>query len=244
MTFTGTVGTVAMNNSLFSGDGSAASLIEIASTATITRRFRIIYSSFVAFSSTIGLTASTSATIPVEGLILDTVNFSGGGTYTSGVAFDDNKSRWDECRGIENSAAISNYYMNGNTTATTIGAISVEVKAAGSTTSNPITQKFTNTANRATYTGAIVRDFKITAVFSVESGNNNEIGVYIAKNGTVIGNSEIYITTNAGGRAEGGVCQTITGLTAGDYIEFFVENSTSTANITVTELNVIVEAIN
>ena len=242
--FTGTVGTVAFSNSLFSGDGSAANILEITSTAVVTRRFRIIYSSIIAFTSTVGINASTSATIPVEGFILDTVNFSGGSTYVSGITFNDNKARWTECRGIENSAAISNYFMNGNTTATVVSATNVEYKAEGVTSSNSISQKFTNTSNRATYTGAISRDFKVTAVFSVTSGNGNQIGAYIAKNGVVEPSSEVYITTNASGKAEGGVCQVILKLEKNDYIEFFVENSSTTTNITVTELSVIVEALN
>lgn len=242
--FTGTVGTVGMTNSLFSGDGSAKPILEIAATATITRRFRIIYSSIIAFSSTTGINASISATLPVEGFILDTVNFSGNGTYVSGVAFNDNKSRWSENRGVDNSAAISNYYMNGNATATTIAEIGTAVKAAGTTTSASITQKFTNTSNRTTYTGAILRSFKATAVLSLNAGNNNEVGIYFAKNGTVIPESEIYVTTNAGGRAEGGVSQVIVSLNTDDYIEVFVENSTAVANITVSELSVIVEALN
>jgi len=244
LTFTGTVGTVGFANSIFQGDGTADSLMEITSTATFTRRFRIIYSSVVAFTDTVGITVSSSATIPVEGFILDTVNFSGGSTYVSGITSDNNKSRWSECRGIPNSSAISGYYMNGNTTATVISAIGTAVKVAGTTTSAAITQKFTNTDNRSTYNGAILRDFKVTVVLSANSGNNNEIGIYIAKNGTLITESEIYITTNAGGRAEGGVVQTIVALTQDDYIEVFVENSTSDTNITVSELSVIVEALN
>lgn len=242
--FTGTVGTAGLNNSLFAGDGSSANILEISATANITRRFRVIYSSIVAFGSATGISASTSATIPVEGFILDTVNFSGGSTYVSGVSFDDNKSRWSECRGVANSGSISSYYMNGNVTATTIISVGAEVKVAGTTTSSTITQKFTNTDNRATYTGAIQRDFKVTAVSSVNSGNNHQVGVYIAKNGTVLPESEVYITTNAGGRAEGCVCQAIVGLNQGDYIEVFVENSTAIQNITATDLNVIVEALN
>ena len=88
--FTGSVGTVGMSNSLFQGDGSAANILEITSTATITRRFRVIYSSIIAYDSSVGISASTSATVPVEGFILDTVNFSGGSTYVSGILFSDN----------------------------------------------------------------------------------------------------------------------------------------------------------
>lgn len=242
--FTGSVGTAALNNSLFSGDGSAKPILHITDTATVTRRFRVIYSSIIATGSTVGINASTSATIPVEGFILDTVNFAGGGTYVSGVLFNDNKSRWSENRGVDNSAAISNYYMNNNATATTISATGTAVKVAGTTTSASITQKFTNTDNRATYTGAIARSFKVTVVLSLNSGNNNQVGIYIAKNGTVIPESEIYVTTNAGGRAEGGVSQVIVSLSTDDYIEVFVENDTAIANITVSDLSVIVEALN
>lgn len=242
--FTGTVGTVGFSNSLFQGDGTAANILEIAATASISRRFRIIYSSVIAFTNAVGITVSSSATIPVEGFILDTVNFSGGSTYVSGITSSDNKSRWSECRGIDNSSAISNYYMNGNATATTIGTIGTAVKVAGTTTSAAITSKFTNTANRATYDGAILRNFKVTTVLSADSGNNNEVGIYIAKNGTILPESEVYITTNAGGRAEGGVAQVIVALAQDDYVEVFVENSTSATNITVSELSVIVEALN
>lgn len=244
LSFTGSVGTAGFNNSLFQGDGSASNIISIESTATITRRFRIIYSSVVAFGSAVGINASADATIPVEGFILDTVNFSGGSTYVSGVQFSDDKSNWTECRGVRNSSSISSYYMTGNTTATTIAAIGSAVKAAGATTAAAISQRFTNTANRATYDGAIRRDFKVSAVMSVNSGNNNVIGLYIAKNGALLPESEVYITTNAGGRAEAGMCQVIIAMVASDYIEVWVENDTSTSDVTVSELNVIVEALN
>lgn len=241
---TGTIGTLGISNSLFSGDGTAKNIFELTSTASITRRFRTIYSSIIAFGSTVGYKIDASATIPVEGFILDTLNFSGGGTYIDGATSSDVESRWDECRGITNSASISNYYMNGNATATSVAATNTPYKVSGTTSSSSVTQKFTNTSNRSTYTGAIQRDFKVTAVLSVNSGNNHQVGIYIAKNGTVLPESEIYVTTNAGGRAEGGVAQVITELTQSDYIEVFVENGTATSDITVTELNVIVEALN
>ena len=244
MTFTGSIGTAAFSNSLFQGDGSAANIISVESTATVTRRFRIIYSSVVAFTSAVGINFSTSATVPVEGFILDTVNFSGGSTYVTGVQEDDNKSNWTECRGVRNSASLSSYYMNGNAVATVISVIGTAVKAAGTTTSAALSQRFTNTANRATYDGAIQRDFKVTAVMSVESGANAVIGIYIAKNGNLLAESEIYITTNAGGRAEGASCQVLLAMVVTDYIEIWVENDTGTADITVSELNVIVEALN
>jgi hypothetical protein len=243
MKFTGSVGTVGLNNSLFSGTGSAGSLIEITSTATITRRFRTIYSSVVAFGSTVGYTIDASATIPVEGFILDTINFAGGGTYVSGLTSSDNKSRWSGCRGVPNSASISSYYMNGNATATAVASTSVAYKAAGTTTSSSITQKFTNTNNRATYIGALEGNFRVTGVLSFDAGTNDQIGLYIAKNGTVLPESEVYVTANSGGRAESAVVQVLTTMQQNDYIEIFVENSSSVADITVSELNVAVEEV-
>ena len=240
LSFDGTIGTVGFGNSLFSGDGLAGDLLSIESTCTITRRFRIIYSSVVAFGSTVGVNVDASATIPVEGYILDTVNFSGGSTYLSGVSVTDNKSLFVNCKGIENTAEISQYYMNGNATATTIVSVGVSVKVAGTTTSSSVTQKFTNTDNRATYIGSLTRFFKVTSTLSLESGNNNQIGVYIAKNGTLINESEVYGTTSGSGRAENIVVQTLVQLSENDYIEIFVENDSSTSNITVTDLNVII----
>lgn len=239
--FFGEAGTIGIANSLFVGDGSASNLIAIESTANITRRFRTIYSSFVAFGSTTAIDFSSSATVNNEAYILDTCNFSGGSTYLSGVDHTDNKALFVNNVGISNSADVSQYYMNGNTTATVISSKGVEYKVAGSTTSSSVTSKFTNTDNRATYVGALTRFFKVTATMSLTSGNGNQIGAYIAKNGTIVGDSEIYVTTNAGGRAENVMIQTLVQLTGNDYVEIFVENNTAANNITVTDLNVIVE---
>lgn len=239
--FDGNFDTVALNNSLFQGDGSAGNIIEIPSTAVISRRFRIIYSAVIAFGSTTALNINSSATIPVEGYILDTVNFSGGGTYTSGVLYNDNKALFVNCRGIQNSSEVAQYYMNGNATTTVIGAAGTPTKVLGTTTNSSITEKFTHTDNRATYAGAITRIFKVSTTLSCESGNNNQVGCYIAKNGLVISESEVYITTNGAGRFEGATIQTLLQMATGDYIEIFVENNTSANNILVTDLNTIVQ---
>lgn len=242
-TFDGNIGTVGFISCIFDGRPSQTT-ITIPATATITRRFRAIYSAFVVLSGETGINASVSATIPVEGYILDTCNFSGGGTYTTGVLYTDNKSLFVNNRGINNSAEISYYTMNGNATATTIANTGTPVKVAGTTTSQSITQKFTNTNNRATFTGAIVRTFRVSAILSCTSGNNHQIGVYIAKNGNVLNETESYITTGGTGRAEGAKVQGVVELTQNDFIEIFVENNTAITNITVQDLSVIIEALN
>lgn len=241
MYFLGSVDTIGIDNSLFAGSGGAESLIELSASCVVNRRFRIIYSSFVAFGSTTAIEVNTSATIANESYILDTINFSGGGTYLSGVTVTDNKTLFVNCKGIENTAEISQYYMNGNATATTISAVSTPVKISGTTTSASVTQKFTNTDNKAEYIGSFTRFFKVTATLSVTSGNNNQVGIYIAKNGTIINESEVYGTTSGSGRAENIVVQTLVQLSTNDYIEIFVENATATNNVTITDLNVIIQ---
>jgi len=242
--FDGSHGTIGIDNSIFTGTGSAGNIIDILATCTITRRFRLIYSSVVAFSSSVGINVNISATIPTEGYILDTINFSGGGTYLSGVDYTDNKTRFVNSKGIENTAEIGNYYMTNNATATTISATNTPTKALGTTTANAINQKFTHTDNRLTYVGALIRDFQVTATVSLSSGNNNLVGVYVAKNGVVIPSSEMYSTTSSGGKAESITCQTILELNQNDYVEIWVENNTATTNITTEYLNVICKSLN
>jgi len=103
MTLDGTIGTVGFTQCLFDC-ATTTTGITIASTANITRRFRIIYSSFVTLSGETSINVSSSATIGNERYILDTVNFSGGGTYITGVDQTSNKSLFVNCVGITNTA--------------------------------------------------------------------------------------------------------------------------------------------
>lgn len=239
--FSGTAGSIVYNDSIFVSDGTAKNSIEITSTAEITRRFRGTYCAFVTFGSSTSISFDASAVVPNEAYILDTCNFSGGATYLSGVDHTSNKTLFVNNVGVENSADTSQYYMNGNSTATVISTTGTPVKVAGTTTSSAVTSKFTNTDNRATYVGALTRYFKVVVTLSATSGNNNQVGVYIAKNGVVLDESEVYGTTSGSGRAENIVCQTLVQLTNGDYLEVWVENNAGTNNVTVTDLNLVVE---
>jgi hypothetical protein len=243
LVFDGTVGTIGSSNSIFVGSGAAGSIISVASTATISRRFRIIYSSIVAFGSTTGIDVDVSATVPNEGYILDTCNFSGGGTYTAGVAYTDDKARWIECRGVQNTTATGNMTMGGNSTATTGLTQGVPAKVAGTTSLNSISQKFSHSSNRLTYDGSLSREFQVTVVATLTSGNNKVIGLFVAKNGTTISESEMQTTTSGTGRSESITCQTILELATSDYVEIFCSNESGTQDVTVEYLNVIVKGI-
>lgn len=237
LSFDGTIGTVGFNQCLFDNQGGTALTIE--ATAVISRRVRVIYSAFVALAGEIAIHVAPAASVPIESYILDTVNFSGGGTYIDGVQYNDNKALFSNCRGINNTKSSANYFMRNNATATTVALVDTAYKAAGTTTAGEI-EKFSHSNNRATYLGALSKKFTVTATVTCTSGNNHQIGVYIAKNGILDNPSEIYGTTSGTGRAENITVQTLIELVQNDYIEVWVENATSATNIVVAFLNVII----
>lgn len=245
MTFNGTIGTVGFVQCLFSGV-AAQTTINFPSTLTITRRIRFTYSSFVAFGGATAINVSTSAVIPVEGYILDTINFSGGATYTAGVQFRDNKALFTNCKGISNSAEIGQCFYVNNATQNGIATTGVFEKIAGVTTASAVNQKFSHTDSRLTYTGGITRSFRVTAACSAQAitTNNTTILVRAAKNGVTIAESESQATTSAILRNENFFSQAIVELTTNDYLELFIANSSNANNLLVTELNMIVEALN
>ena len=242
LTFDGTIGTIAYRDHFFDAD-STGTVITVAATATITRRFRIIYSAFVIGSGETALDVSTSATIPVESYILESCNFSGAGTFIAGVQHNDNKASFFNNVGISNSANVSSYYMNGNTTATSFASTGVPVKIAGTTTSVSVTQRFSNTSNRATYTGAISRSFKVDAIASVSGASNRNFSVYIAVNGVSQSQSKSSGKTNSSGDPDQVFSSLIVTLSQNDYVEAWVSNDDSTASLTVRDLNVLVGII-
>jgi hypothetical protein len=238
MTFDGSIGTIAFGNCLFDTSTGGTAII-LPSTLTVTRRFRIIYSSFVTLSGETSLNVSTSATISDERYILDTVNFAGGGTYISGVDQTSNKALFTNCVGIANTTTRGFYYMVNNTTDTTIGIVNVNVwkKAAGTTTADSNNSKFSHTNNRLTYTGAFNTSFLVTVNTAVRSAQSNQnISIGIAKNGTILANSEMTIRTSTSNQEHPGSTQYQIDLITNDYVELFVKNNQST-DVRVSDLN-------
>jgi hypothetical protein len=244
LTFDGTFGTIAFSDTIFENASGLTSVI-IPSTATITRRFRVNSSSFVSLSGETAINFSTSASVPNEGYILNLCNFSGGGTYTTGVTATDNKSRWNGCRGVTNSGNFGQYYMNANETETVISEASTFVKVAGTTTPGANVDRFdtSTTDNRASYTGSLAGYYKVSVVLSYTAGTNDEIRFRIAKNGVTSASSQSLSTSN-GNRNESITLQDIVFLEdndPNDYVEVWVANDSGSGNVTVTDLNLIVE---
>ena len=236
-TFDGTIGTIAFSNTLFDL-APTKTAINVLSTCTISRRLRIIYSSFVVLSGETGVNFSTSASVGSEKYILDTVNFSGGGTYTTGVTYTDNKALFANCVGINNTSTRGFMYMLNNVTDTTIGAgnANVWLKASGTTTAGT-NSKFTHTTNRLTYDGAFVGSFLVTINATVRSGSvNQNVSIGVAKNGTIIAESEGIVRTTTANAEHGGSTQAVLEMASTDYIELFVRN-TSVSDVRVTDFN-------
>lgn len=240
LTFDGSVGTVSFADSLFEAP-SGTTVITLPSTLTITRRFRIIYSSFVILSGETGINASASATIPNEGYILHDVNFGGGGTYLVGLDNTSEKSRFAGCRGISNTASIGAYIMTNNATTTTATTAGTFYKIAGTTVAGTNVEKFTITDNRATYTGSLTSTFSVKASCSIDMQVGRNFTFKIAVNGQVQSSQSIVRGLNTI-NLECSVFDTVE-LSTGDYVEVFVSSSQNSTNVAVTDMNVLINKI-
>lgn len=251
--FTGTVGTIGMSNSLFSGNGLASNIIEVDANAVITRRFRIIYSSFVVIGSNTGINFNASASVPIENYILDTVNFGGGGTFLSGLDYTSEKAFFVNCRGVINTTAIAGLYMIDNVTPTPIAQTSTLYRVLGTVTLSAFSQKFVVvTANTSTrYISTVPRLMRVQISISFTSSQNNIIGFYVGvKKGASIvpatdriQESEVYLTSS-GTRPDTAFIQAIVELEEDDEVYLITENRTATNSVTVQFMQMIVERTN
>ena len=244
LTIDGTIGTVGINNNLFDGRTGQTTII-VAATANITRRLRFIYSSFICLSGETAINVNASATIADERYILDTVNFSGGGTYLTGVTETSNKALFSSCVGITNTAVNGQLYMQSNATATVISASNTFYKVLGTTTASADNSKYTHANNRLTNAANVSRKYLIQCVLSFTSGATHvcEFGFYDSKLGAIRTPSKTKATSNAGGRAENVSFACVVSHSNGDYLEIHAANNTSAQNLTITDMNFLITEI-
>lgn len=246
LTFDGSIGTVAATQCLFNCNSGGTCFI-LAPTLTVTRRFRIVYSSFIVLAGEKGIDTTPAPTIPDDGFILNYCNFSGGGTYLDGFDYTSVKSLFINNVGITNTSNVGHNYMINNTTNTTIGVpnVNVWVKAAGTTTvgignSPKWTQPVTN---RLLYGGIVTSDFVYNAVGTVQSVSVNQvISIGVAKNGVIQAESEVSVRTATSNQPYPFSLQDVVSVTTGDYLEIFVLN-TQSADVRVGDLNVIIQKV-
>jgi hypothetical protein len=131
-------------------------------------------------------------------------------------------------------APYAQVHIQGNATSTTIAAAGTAVKANGTFTVG-IESNFTgDTTGKIVYNGTATTVFavKATVTFSPDTANNQDLAIYIAKNGTVEAGSKIVRKVDA---AQSANCSTFfnVSLAQNDYVELYVSNETSTDNLTV-----------
>ncbi len=242
----GTINTIAIGNTLFNTPAGETGIF-MPNTFICNRRMRIIYSSFIVGVGATGINvqdAVTSFPNP-ESFILDTVNFSGVGTYLTGISEVDTQSLIVTTIGVANSANIAQFYMLGNATGTPTPIQGNYYKILGTTIAGSYVDKFDlSVSNRALYNGALSGFFKVSTSLSFIDGNNQIISVVIAVDGVLYTPSETRATTSVGNRAENVLCQGVFPLNPGQYVEMFIANNTSGGGtVTVTEMNFIIERL-
>ncbi len=244
LTFDGTIGTIGATQCLFDCNTSNTAII-LPATLTVTRRFRITYSSFIVLSGETAINVNASATIPTESYILDTVNFSGGGTYLAGLNHTSNDSLFINCTNITNTAVNGQLYMQGNATATVVSATNTFYKVLGTTTASADNSKFSHSNNRLTCDAIISRKYLIQCFLSFTSGNSNvcEFGFYDSQLAAVRTPSKTKSTANASGRAENIGFACVVTMDSGDYLEIHASNTSAVTNITVNSMNFVITEI-
>ena len=245
MTFDGTIGTIGFSGSFFLGLAGQTSMI-LPDTLTITRRFRVIYSSFVVFGGATGIDFGAGVTIPTESYILDTINFSGGATYLAGVDDSSNTALFVNSVGITNTSVNGQMYMRDNATATVIANTTLFNKVLGTTSASVDNSKYSHTNNRLTCEAVIERKYLIQCTLSFNSNTNNviEFGFYDSKLGAMREPSKTKATANQSNRAENVTFNCVVNHAAVDYIEVHCRNTTNSNNVTVTDMNVVITQFN
>lgn len=125
-------------------------------------------------------------------------------------------------------------FMQGNSTATVIASTATPVLVAGTWTVDLSTNATCTTAGRITYTGTTTQILTINAALSLDpaSGSNQNIQVYLYKNGSAIAGSRIESKINSGEHLAVPLVYQVS-MATNDFIEIYVQNSTATNNITV-----------
>lgn len=201
----------------------------------------------------VGVDVSSNPTISSSATMYG-VNFSGTLTtglyvrrYTVGSYTGYNfNNKWDiNCSGIPvegDVVAIGDVnfdYPVGSGALTTLSA--TPTKLLGITTSNNLYRSSRGGVdNRIQYLGNSRKFFKVTGSASFQASASNTIYVfYIAKNGTVVNQSKVYVNSNSTTDVLAVPFQSIIELAPNDYIEVFAQRFSGTGNILTVSLNLV-----
>ncbi|WP_074722094.1 hypothetical protein [Flavobacterium frigoris] len=203
----------------------------------------------------IGVDVSSNPTISGDGMMSEVV-FTGTLTtgqyvkgYTTGsyVGYNFNNKWVITCPGIPvegDAVAVgdaSNDLGVGTGSSTTLNT-STATKLTGATVSNNL-YRFSRGGvdNRLQYFGNKKRYFKISGASSFQASANSTIYIfYIAKNGVVINQSKVYVSSNSTSDVLAVPFQSIVELAPNDYVEVFAQRFNGTGNILTVSMNLIV----
>jgi hypothetical protein len=201
----------------------------------------------------IGFDVSSNPTISGDA-VMETVVFTGSNTtgyvkpYTVGSYTGYNfNNKWNvRCAGIPTeSDAVSvgdiNFnYPVGSGAGTTLST--TPVKLSGVTTSNNLYRFSRGSAdNKLQYLGTKKRFFRVSGSASFQSNAASTIYIfYIAKNGTVVNQSKVYINSNSTTDILAVPIEAIVEMGSNDYIEVFAERFSGTGSILTVSMNLVV----
>jgi hypothetical protein len=202
--------------------------------------------------SSVGLSVDSNPIITNDAVLREVV-FTGAVTsgkyvngYTvgsySGFNFD---NKWAvNCPGIPNESDLSatgdvNFDYPVGSGASTSFFGSTKTKLLGTTTSNNLFRFSTDAANnRLKYLGTKKRYFRVNGSLSFQSSSNaTTYIVYIAKNGTVVNQSKVYINSTTTNDILAIPIGTTLELSPNDFVEVFAERYSGSGNMLTVSLN-------
>lgn len=168
---------------------------------------------------------------------------SSGITPAAGVSPATPGWRFSANSGIADSRVAGGMRGDDNALTTTITTVGEPVKAVIPTVvpggTGITNERIEMTAdNRLTYTGErpTLLDL-VTTFYLTSAANNQEITVYFALNGQAIPSGATTVLVGTGGDQRNGTIIGLGNATPGDYVEMWVSNDTSTADVTMLGLS-------
>ena len=164
------------------------------------------------------------------------INNSGGGTILTGISPDDVRWRFLFNSGIRDTRPDALTAFAGGAATTTISAAATPVKVVGTYTEDHVSQFTTDASGRATFVGEAQQRIPMDAIVNCKmaAGGGSDLKVWLAVNGVVVGIGRPINGVTTSKPAAGNIMWQHN-FTTGDYVEIWVENTTDTNDIIVTD---------
>ena len=226
--------TAAESWSVFSNEGTS----DVNYHALPTAAAGLTFCFYVQDATGLRVTANTGDTITLNGAVSASAGYIESTDANAWVCVDAiNATQWMarsagnwSSDGVPATSLYGEYYFS--TPAETTMSAATPVKASGTTTAGD-TNGFTHTTNRLTYNGLATKVFSVDCDISIskESGSTTEMVLSIAKDGTVIADSEIKRDVSGTTIGALGTHALVTFATD-SYIEIWLESDTGN-NLTI-----------